>query len=143
MGSYQPLIDMLRHKGLRVTPQREMILIAFSEGHSHMTAEQILEKVHQHSPTVNMATIYRNLDMLREYSILTVTALPGQPLEWELADSVPHHHLVCTHCHGVQQIPDEMVKELSARLLSQHGFHADLKHLALSGICHDCAEHMK
>lgn len=143
MSSYQELITSLRHKGLRVTPQREMILMAFSEGHSHMSAEQILEKVHQHSPTVNIATIYRNLDMLRGSGLLTVTVLPGRPLEWELVDSDPHHHLVCNQCHSVQQIPDEIVKDLSARLLEKHGFHADLKHLALSGICSNCAETMK
>ena len=141
--SYQELIATLRRKGLRVTPQREMILSAFAQGHSHMTAEQILEKVHELSPTVNIATIYRNLDMLREADILTVTVLPGQPLAWELASSHPHHHLVCDHCHGVEQIPDEIISDLSARLLEQHGFHANLKHLALSGTCSACAEHMK
>jgi Fur family transcriptional regulator, ferric uptake regulator len=145
--THQRLIERLRLKGLRITPQREMILNAFIDGmqdnnHVHLTAEQILERVHVHSPTVNIATIYRTLDTLREYDILTVTALPGGPLEWELAEDIQHHHLVCEKCHSVTQIPDELIQSLTKRLLDEHGFHANLKHLALTGLCDYCATHV-
>jgi Fe2+ or Zn2+ uptake regulation protein len=142
--THQRLIERLRLKGLRITPQREMIMNVFAGGdahHVHLTAEQILERVHEQSPTVNIATIYRNLDTLREYEILTVTALPGGPLEWELADSSPHHHLVCEKCRSVTQIPDELIQSLAKRLMDEHGFHANLKHLALTGLCDYCATH--
>ena len=138
--THQELIKSLRRKGLRITPQREMILTAFAENDQHLTAEQIFEKVHRSSSSVNIATVYRNLDMLREYGILTVTVIPGGPLEWELASDHPHHHLVCEHCHRVLQIPESIVNDLTAQLLTQHGFHANLKHLALTGLCADCAQ---
>src|SRR5438876_1206672 len=79
------------------------------ENQGHITAEQVLENVNKRSPAVNMATVYRNLDTLRHHGILTVTALPDGPLQWELISSDPHHHLICESCHRVEQIPHAIV----------------------------------
>ncbi len=133
------LTTRLRRKGLRITPQRELILLALAESQSHLTAEQILERVHQYSPCVNIATVYRNLDILREHDILSVTALPDHPLQWELVDADPHHHLVCTECHHMEEVPSEILTTLSEKLMEDYGFQADLTHLTLSGLCTRCA----
>jgi Fe2+ or Zn2+ uptake regulation protein len=135
----QTLTTTLRGKGLRITPQREMILLALTQSQGQMTAEQILEKVHEYSPCVNIATVYRNLDILRDYEILSVTALPDRPLQWELVDAEPHHHIVCTECHRMEQVPHETVAALSEKLLRDYGFRAVLKHMTLPGLCACCA----
>jgi Fur family transcriptional regulator, ferric uptake regulator len=136
----QTLTTALRRKGLRITPQREMILLALTRNQGQMTAEQILEKVHEYSPCVNIATVYRNLDILRDNEILSVTALPDHPLQWELVDIEPHHHLVCTRCGHIEQVPHEVVEVLAAKLRREYGFHADLKHMTLPGVCAHCAK---
>ena len=53
----------LREKGLRLTPQRELVLSAVRElGHS--TPEDIAEKVRLTHPGINLSTVYRNLETL-------------------------------------------------------------------------------
>lgn len=135
----EELIKKLRTSGLRVTPQRELILAAFVDNENHLSAEQIFEKVRHRSPNVNIATVYRNLEILHQYGILSMLCLPGGPLEWELLDNMPHHHLICERCNTVVQISDEVVQQLADRLIQQYGFRPNLKHLALSGLCADCA----
>ena len=50
----------LRDKGLRLTPQRELVLAAVRElGHS--TPEEVAEKVRLTHPGINLSTVYRNL----------------------------------------------------------------------------------
>ena len=49
----------LRDKGLRLTPQRELVLAAVREL-GHATPEEVAEKVRQTHPGINLSTVYRN-----------------------------------------------------------------------------------
>ena len=50
----------LHQKGLRLTPQRELVLAAVREL-GHATPEEVAEKVRQTHPGINLSTVYRNL----------------------------------------------------------------------------------
>ena len=52
----------LRDKGLRLTPQRELVLSAVREL-GHATPEEVAEKVRQTHPGINLSTVYRNLEI--------------------------------------------------------------------------------
>ena len=49
----------LRDKGLRLTPQRELVLSAVREL-GHATPEDVAEKVRLTHPGINLSTVYRN-----------------------------------------------------------------------------------
>ena len=51
--------DELRQKGLRLTPQRELVLRAVREL-GHATPEEVAESVRKSHPGINLSTIYRN-----------------------------------------------------------------------------------
>ena len=53
----------LRDKGLRLTPQRELVLAAVREL-GHATPEEVAEKVRESHPGINLSTVYRNLETL-------------------------------------------------------------------------------
>ena len=65
------LIADLRNRGYRITPQREMIVQALAHQSSHMTAEEIFAVVRTQTQAVNLATIYRTLDMLVDQGLAT------------------------------------------------------------------------
>ena len=50
----------LHQKGLRLTPQRELVLAAV-RSLGHATPEEGAEKVRQTHPGINLSTVYRNL----------------------------------------------------------------------------------
>ena len=50
----------LREKGLRLTPQRELVLSAV-RSLGHATPEEVAEKVRSTHPGINLSTVYRNL----------------------------------------------------------------------------------
>ena len=62
---------MLRERGLRLTPQRQLILEAVHEL-GHATPEQVHTAVRERVAGVNITTVYRTLELLEELR-------PGQP----------------------------------------------------------------
>ena len=50
----------LHQKGLRLTPQRELVLAAVRQL-GHATPEEVAEKVRSTHPGINLSTVYRNL----------------------------------------------------------------------------------
>jgi Fur family ferric uptake transcriptional regulator len=128
---------LMRARGFRVTPQRQLILDAICEGHGHTTPEQIYARVHSKTPALNRATVYRNLDFLCEMRLVVAVRI-GDQTYYEIAGQTPHHHLVCRTCGHVEQITHNAVKGFFAKVEREHDFSVDMDHLALFGLCAEC-----
>ena len=64
MAHGHTLLETLRRRGYRITPQREMIIEVISSSGRHMTAEEIFKDVQGRTRAMNIATVYRTLDLL-------------------------------------------------------------------------------
>jgi Fur family ferric uptake transcriptional regulator len=64
----------LRDKGLRLTPQRELVLSAV-RSLGHATPEEVAERVRQTHPGINLSTVYRNLETLENVGLVQHTHL--------------------------------------------------------------------
>ena len=128
---------LLRERGFRVTPQRQLILDAICEGDGHTTPEEIYARVHARTAHVNRATVYRNLDFLCEMRLIVAIQFGGQ-WYYEIAGEAPHHHLICRQCNRVEQISHATVKALFEKVERDHKFTVDMDHLALFGLCQKC-----
>jgi Fur family ferric uptake transcriptional regulator len=62
----QSYTEMLRARGYRVTPQREMIIETILQAKRHMTAEEIMTELRKRTQVINIATVYRTLELLVE-----------------------------------------------------------------------------
>ncbi|MBU6243082.1 MAG: transcriptional repressor, partial [Acidobacteria bacterium] len=62
----------LREKGLRLTPQRELVLNAVREL-GHATPEDVAAKIHKTHPGINLSTVYRNLETLENVGLVLHT----------------------------------------------------------------------
>lgn len=129
---------LMRERGFRVTPQRQLILDAICEGGGHTTLEEISARVHAKTPTVNRATMYRTLDFLCELRLVVAADVGNRRMVYEIAGDTPHHHLVCRTCGEVKQISHETVKALFAKIEREQQFTVDMDHLALFGFCPKC-----
>jgi Fur family ferric uptake transcriptional regulator len=135
-GSATPPADLagrLRARGLRVTPQREMVLAAVREL-GHATPEQIGERV----PGVDVTTVYRTLELLEEIGLVRHAHLGhGAPTYRPAEDQ--HIHVVCHSCGAVTDADPALVDPLAQRLLDERGFVVDRAHFSVFGRCRDCA----
>jgi Fur family ferric uptake transcriptional regulator len=129
----------IREHGFRVTPQRLLLLDAICEGNGHTTFDEIFERVKSKAPGINQATVYRSLDFLCELRLVVSAEIEGHTV-YEIASDTPHHHLVCRNCGLFQELTDYHFQELRDHLLEEHGFKADLDHMAITGLCAKCME---
>jgi Fur family ferric uptake transcriptional regulator len=128
----------LSQKGLRMTPQRLMIVAAVENSTNHISAEEIYEQVIEKYPNVNISTVYRTLDMLAEMSLVTKTDLGDGRVRYHPADKGHHHHLVCRECGAIIDLDEKALAGLQETLLRDYNFIADLRHLGISGKCVKC-----
>lgn len=130
----------LRHLGLRVTPQRLLVMEALADGNGHLTADEIMRWTAERYPAINLATIYRTLDLLTSVGLVTQTDLGSGVAHFELVGESLHHHLICEHCGAMMEVDDALLAPVRERLLHDYGFRASARHIALFGTCKGCLE---
>ena len=130
----------LRGMGYRLTPQRLMIVEAVRNSDEHVFADDIYQTVRQRYPHINISTVYRTLELLRELGLVTVTDLGEGKVCYHWAEKGRHHHLVCQSCGQLLGLDDSVLDSLEETLFDRYGFRARLSHLAIFGLCKECRE---
>ena len=130
------LRSTLHERGMRMTPQRQLVLDAVREL-GHATPEQVCRQVQQAAAPVNITTVYRGLDLLERLGLVRRTHLGGSAPTYS-AEEHEHVHLACRRCGDVDEVPCELLGELTETLRAQRGFALDAAHLALPGLCRNC-----
>lgn len=138
MSHCHTLLDILRQRGYRLTPQRELIVEALAHAGGHVTAEEIYAQVSSRVHTINIATVYRTLDLLVATGLTNRIDLWDGRVIYTTAQHDPHIHLVCRCCGEIFNADHELVHTLENQLRSQYQFQADLQHLSISGVCASC-----
>ena len=131
-------IETLRRRGYRVTPQREIIAEVIAHSSRHMTAEEVFTEVQTRTRAVNIATVYRTLDLLVEEGLASRANLGGGRVVYATAEHGPHIHLVCRHCGAVVDADVDSFESLFQHIQVQHGFVCGPQHFALYGLCAGC-----
>ncbi len=131
------VIELLRQRGLRMTPQRRVIVSEIMRTQGHISPTALARKVQAEMPGVNPSTIYRTLSVLEEAGVLAHAHLEGGA-EYHRAEDAGHVHLSCSRCGAEDDLSLDEAAALQ-QLIGQHrGFRADLTHFAISGLCADC-----
>jgi Fur family ferric uptake transcriptional regulator len=126
--------------GYRITPQREMIVEAIAHAGGHATAEEIYDQVKVRTQAVNLATVYRTLDLLVEKGLASRADLWDGRVVYATMLHGPHIHLVCRQCGGISLADSNSLKSLEAELLTSYDFTPDLQHLSIVGLCAGCRD---
>lgn len=138
MTSGDGLQEQLRSRGLRLTPQRQLVLEAVT-ALRHATPDEVLTEVQRTAPGVNASTVYRTLELLEELGLVTHAHLGhGAPTYHAATDEV-HLHLVCRACGSITETDVALAAPLVEQLRHGHGFYTDVGHFAIYGTCSGCA----
>ncbi len=133
------IVRRLSEHGYRLTPQRLMIISAIENSDGHISAEEIYAQVVAKYPHVNISTVYRTLELLKQLGLVTETDFGEGRVRYHPAGKGHHHHLVCTECGTVIDLDESLLSSLESTLLREYKFGADLKHLAIFGRCARCS----
>ncbi len=132
-------IDLLRGSGHKMTPQRMMVLTSLRHAPGHLSATAIHDQVRASYPYVDISTVYRTLNVLKDLRLVSETHMGGGDATFEWVGVERHHHLICKQCNDVTSLDHEYMDRLAAHITEDLGFTADMDHFAIFGICAFCA----
>lgn len=136
-GPADAVLELLRSRGLRMTPQRRAIVAEVMAAEGHISPAAVSRRVQERIPGVNPSTIYRTLDVLEDLGVLSHAHLESGP-EYHRSPDGQHVHLTCSRCGAEDFLSLEEAERLNELIARHHGFSPDLTHFAISGLCASC-----
>lgn len=127
------LIEELKSRGVRLTPQRAIILQAIQNLQGHMTAEDIFNKIQAITPYISLATVYRTLDLLKELGLIIESHMGTGTAYYALRSHGPHHHAVCRATKQTIELPSDFFEPIVDRLRTEYDFVVDDNHIVIFG----------
>ena len=131
------LLEQFRQNGLKITPQRRVILELLIKDHSHPTADEIYQRVLSAMPEVSRTTVYNTLRELTALGELTPVHDLGEASQRYDTNSETHHHLYCTQCHTLIDIERDF-EGLNLTPKETSGYQILSRQVTFYGICPDC-----
>ncbi len=128
--------------GLAATHQRQVIYEAVVAAPGHYSPELVYAEVRRRTPSISLATVYKNLRLFVEHGLLREVSPHASTLLVE-GNLEPHHHLVCTRCKTVQDIEGDFVDFKRLARQAPGGFDLTQPLVEVFGICRRCSVKMQ
>lgn len=137
MKTASELTDLFRAQGLRVTPQRQAIFGLLTDNDRHPTVDALYDAARIEMPTISLKTVYQTVHDLEELGQVSLLDLGTGSVRVDPNVEADHHHLVCSVCGMVRDVPVDASPRLPARY--RHDFAVDAVDVIFRGICDECA----
>ncbi len=125
------LSNTQRRKGSK---QREKVLDIVRSTKSHPTADWVFHEVRKKLPSISLATVYRNLNLLVESEEINEVLCDGQ-LRFD-ANKGEHFHFICKSCKGIFDIDETRVSSPDFKL--PRGYVVKDVKIDFYGLCPNC-----
>jgi Fe2+ or Zn2+ uptake regulation protein len=131
----------IRAVGQRYTSKRRALVEVLRRAKKPLTIPEILSR----GDGFAQSSVYRNVMVLEQARVVHRLASPGGFARYELAEDLTehHHHLVCTSCGSVEDLPASVGLERTVRamegLATRSGFAARSHRVDVLGLCRNCA----
>lgn len=114
--------------------KRDKVLEVVRSTNIHPTADWVFHEVRKEIPSVSLATVYRNLNLLVQSGELNEVICDGQ-LRFD-ANLNEHSHFICKVCKNIYDIGEETVPTPKFRL--PRGYDVEDVKIDFYGVCPKC-----
>ena len=136
------VVARLRGDGQRVTAGRTALVDVLASARRPLTIPEIQRR----APTLATSSAYRNLLVLEEVGVVHRIVTNGDHARYELAEDLTehHHHLICSRCGAVEDVPassrlEQSVHKAADEIARRTGFRTQHHRVDLVGLCKRCA----
>lgn len=131
-------IEKLRQGGFKLTPRRQAIIELFVDGHSHLTPDEVWDKLKKQFDQCGLPSVYRNLETLVECGVLTRIQQFDRKKHYGLCTAAygdrHHHHITCIKCGKVDEIKNCAINDIK----KVKGYKVISHFMQVNGICENC-----
>jgi Fur family peroxide stress response transcriptional regulator len=131
---------IIRKNGLRVTPQRVLILKLIRESSLHPSAESLCVHARERYPGLSLNTVYRTLDLFEKKGLVKRFDF-GENIYRYDGNTAPHAHFYCVECKRLQDMEGEhmnLIHRVGEQCSIKYGIKVIALELLIRGICMEC-----
>lgn len=144
MNPYADAVDLdvaLRSGDHRLTrPRRVVWDVLTADSHTHLTAQEIADRVREREPGINVSSVYRTLALFAELELVRESRrADGSASSWEPSHGDDVIHLVCSGCGVVRHHASPLIHDLRHQVANVDGFQVDGLDVTASGVCDLCS----
>ena len=132
------LVNTLKKRGHRITPQRMAILRIFTESEEHPSVEQVYERIRPDYPMTSLATVYKTVVLLKEEGEILELGFANGRSRYDAKKPYPHPHLICVRCQRILDPEIGTLETLPLELSRKYGYQIVSHRLDIYGICPEC-----
>jgi Fur family peroxide stress response transcriptional regulator len=137
---FEELVDKLREREHRLTPQRIALLRLLATSDGHPSASQLYDQIKDQFPTTSLATVYKTLDVLKGMDEVLELRFSGDDNHYDGHNPHPHPHLICVHCRKIIDLEVNIAQDLVQQVSWRSGYQIISYRLDFYGVCPDCQE---
>ena len=134
-------MEEFRSRRMRVTSQRKILIETIQEAGSHLDAATLLEHARKRNASIDRATVYRTLDLLKTQGLideLDLMHLNGEKHYYEAKTTNDHTHLACCGCGKIVEFASKIYEELKTEMERATGFRIQVSRFEAGGLCKAC-----
>ena len=129
--------ETLKDAGLKVTHPRTKILdVLQSNPGTHLSADEIHNKLVDHNESIGLATVYRVLTQLELAGLIQKNQFSDNQSSYEIKKQ-HHDHLICTKCGKIIEFMNDDLEALQEKISDTYKFRLDSHVMTLFGVCRD------
>ncbi|MEU7071825.1 Fur family transcriptional regulator [Streptomyces narbonensis] len=132
------LLERLRARGWRMTPQRRVVAEVLDGDHVHLTAEEVQARAAQRLPEISRATVYNVLGGLVLLGEVAEVSALGGAKRYDPNAHPPHEHLVCTRCGTMRDVHPTGDPLTALPEEERFGFTVLAAEITYRGLCPQC-----
>jgi Fur family peroxide stress response transcriptional regulator len=134
------MVDQLKERGCRITPQRMAVLEVLATSEEHLSVEQIYDRVKAEFPMTSLATIYKTVTLLKEMGEVLELGFGDDSNRYDGNRPHPHPHLVCVQCRRIVDLEIDALSGLSQEVAQSTGYRIVNHRLDFFGLCPQCQQ---
>lgn len=132
------LREALEANGQRFTEQRAAVYRYLRSTDTHPSADDVFSTVRRDVPGISLATVYKSLETLVGCGLVVKLGYADGSARYD-GRTDPHHHLRCTECGAVSDLPERLPESAVAGIRAHAtGFRVTGYRLELTGYCEAC-----
>lgn len=131
-------LEKIKKLGHRITQARAAIINLMENTQHPLTASSIQKLLNKIGVSINITTVYRELDFLLREHIIEKVPLFDTELHYEITGRPHHHHVMCTTCKNIKDILLQSEKELLEEAHHISSYDIRRHSLAFFGVCPSC-----
>lgn len=135
IGKYSYIITITK---MKQSNQRTIILNYLRSVKTHPTARQVYDAVRKVLPHISFATVYRNLNQLREEGVILELSYANKASHYD-GNPNNHYHFSCQICGQVADLDSALpLEQVQSLIGSQIKGQVLGYRLEFNGICENC-----